>query len=65
LDVQELDDAKLIKLRNPHGKNGAEWSGDWCDTDAHWNQRAKSKLNYEPRDHEDGVFWMDAFDFLQ
>lgn len=25
----------------------------------------KNKLAYEPRDHEDGVFWMDAYDFVQ
>lgn len=64
LDMQEVDEYKLMMLRNPHGKSGAEWRGDWCDTDPNWNQRMKNKLNYVPRDHEDGIFWMDAFDFI-
>jgi calpain-12 len=54
-----------MKLRNPHGRGNAEWKGDWSDTCPNWNARMKSKLKYEPRDHEDGVFWMDAFDFAQ
>jgi len=63
--MQEIDNSKLIKLRNPHGKSGAEWTGDWCDTSPNWNQRSKTKLKYEPRDHEDGIFWMDIFDFTE
>ena len=52
-------------LRNPHGAGGAEWLGDWSDSSSNWNQRAKNKLSYIPRDHEDGVFWMDVYDFIQ
>jgi len=52
-------------LRNPHGAAGAEWNGDWSDSSTNWNQRTKGKLKYVPRDHEDGVFWMDIFDFTQ
>jgi Calpain family cysteine protease len=52
-------------MRNPHGATGAEWNGDWSDTCPNWTQRAKKKLGYEPQDHPDGVFWMDAYDFLQ
>jgi hypothetical protein len=63
--MDEIDDSKLIMMRNPHGSTGAEWKGDWSDTCPNWNQRAKTKLKYIPRDHEDGVFWMDAYDFLQ
>ena len=65
LDLQDVDSNKLMKLRNPHGKNGSEWRGDWSDTCPNWNARMKSKLKYEPRDHEDGIFYMDAFDFIQ
>jgi hypothetical protein len=65
VDLNEVDDARLIMLRNPHGGDGAEWKGDWSDTCPNWNQRAKNKLKYEPRDHEDGVFWMDVYDFQQ
>ena len=52
-------------LRNPHGAGGAEWTGDWSDTCPNWTQRAKNKLHYEPRDHVDGVFWMDILDFIE
>ena len=33
LDLQDVDGHKLMKLRNPHGKTGAEWNGEWSDTD--------------------------------
>ena len=65
LDVGEVDDSRLVMLRNPHGAGGAEWLGDWSDSSSNWNQRAKNKLSYIPRDHEDGVFWMDVYDFIQ
>jgi hypothetical protein len=37
LDAQEVDGFKLVKLRNPHGRTGAEWRGDWSDTCPNWN----------------------------
>ena len=71
LDVQEVDEFKLVKLRNPHGRTGAEWRGDWSDISPNWTQRMKNKLKYEPVSAEgdsgqaDGVFWMDVDDFIQ
>jgi calpain-15 len=56
LDTQDVDGFKLIKMRNPHGRTGAEWRGDWSDICPNWNQRMKNKLKYEPitaSDHAD------------
>lgn len=45
---------------------GVEWSGDWCDDDEKWTVSAKNNLEYEPNQQKsDGVFWMNALDFLQ
>ena len=59
LDVQECDDHKLVKLRNPWGR--FEWKGAWGDDDPKWTERMKKKLNLVKAD--DGVFWMDFIDF--
>ena len=61
LDVQEIDNVKLISLRNPWGSH--EWKGDWSDHDkTHWTRRMRSKLpNFEGK--EDGQFWMSFLDF--
>jgi len=31
LDVVEVDNFKLMQLRNPHGSKGVEWEGEWSD----------------------------------
>ncbi len=31
LDAKEVEGHKLMKLKNPHGSGGAEWSGDFSD----------------------------------
>lgn len=36
LNVMELDGNKLIKMRNPHGHQGAEWNGEWSDKSPLW-----------------------------
>ena len=63
LDVQEVDGTRLMQLRNPHGSTGEEWKGDWSDTCLKWTQRMKNKVGYTESGH-DGVFWMDALDFV-
>ena len=65
LDVQEVDQARIVQLRNPHGATGAEWQGDWSDSSSNWTQRARNKLGYNPVDSQDGIFWMDVYDFTQ
>lgn len=53
-------------MRNPHGKEGIEWNGDWADDSELWTAKAKERLHYEPNTEEsDGVFWMTNSDFLQ
>lgn len=36
LSVQDLDGNRLVQLRNPHGNESAEWSGDWGDRSYLW-----------------------------
>jgi hypothetical protein len=62
LGIAEVDNYKLINLRNPHGNRGVEWNGDWSDDSSLWTQRAKNKCNY--LDEQDGVFWMELDDFI-
>ena len=63
LDVVEVDNYKLMQLRNPHGSRGVEWSGEWSDDSDQWNTRYKSKLKFEKKN--DGVFWMEVDDFIE
>ncbi|CAI2386075.1 unnamed protein product [Moneuplotes crassus] len=72
LDVQEIDNFKLIQLRNPWGST--EWKGDWSDTDKkHWTKKrlkvANSRQKAQNRnplgsDEDDGAFWMSIDDFI-
>ena len=62
LDVREYKDNHLIKLRNPHGKAGEEWDGDWGDKDkTRWTEGALISLTHKKAD--DGIFWMNINDF--
>ncbi|KAJ3443723.1 calpain [Anaeramoeba flamelloides] len=61
LDVQFVDNNKLIKLRNPWGDT--EWNGDWSDKSSLWTKRMKQKLNWV--DEDDGSFWMNYEDFTK
>jgi len=62
LNVRDLEEVKLIKLRNPHGRHGKEWTGDWSDISYKWTEKLKKKINDEFA--EDGAFWMSIEDFL-
>jgi len=62
LGLEEFNDERLIKLRNPHGSGGAEWRGDWGDNSFKWNEKAKKQLKFENK--EDGIFWMSLDDFV-
>ncbi|CEM11427.1 unnamed protein product [Vitrella brassicaformis CCMP3155] len=68
LDVREVDAGggkryKLIKLRNPWGREGVEWKGDFSDGSHQWTTRLKRLLEYEPLPG-DGIFWMSFEDFV-
>lgn len=57
-----MDDHRLIKLKNPHGSGGREWTGDFSDKSPLLNKRALSFLNHKRGD--DGIFWMPIEDFI-
>jgi hypothetical protein len=60
LDLQEVDDIKLVRARNPWGT--FEWAGKYSDGDEKsWTERMKKKLNYVKSD--DGAFWIEWSDF--
>jgi hypothetical protein len=44
LNIRNIDGYKLIKLRNPHGKDSAVWTGDWSNNSVQWNSRFKGLL---------------------
>lgn len=51
LDVLELGDVQLVRLRNPHGFG--EWNGDWSDDSDRWDQRMLHLLaEHKQRDAE-------------
>lgn len=59
-----IPEAKLIRLRNPHG-NSAEWKGAWSDRSDEWNllsneERKRLDLVFD----DDGEFWMTMEDFV-
>ena len=64
LDVKEIKNERLIKLRNPHGQHGVEWQGEWDDHDSRWTTEFKASLNYDI-DSNDGIFWMSLYDFVE
>lgn len=60
--VANLDGYRLIKLRNPHGSEGAEWTGDWSDNSEKWTQRMLELVKESMK--QDGAFWMSIDDFV-
>ena len=56
LDVRDIDNLQLMRIRNPWGKG--EWNGKFADEEESWddNKGLKEKLNYVFKD--DGTFWM-------
>lgn len=56
LSAKEVDNHKLIQLKNPHGSGGKEWNGDFSDESQYMDERMAQILKYEKKD--DGIFWM-------
>ena len=57
---EDQETVRLVKLRNPHGTAGKEWSGIWKDKDRRWDSirdEDKQRIGYK-RDPKDGEFWM-------
>ena len=64
LQVVEVGDLRLLKIRNPHAGN--EWSGAFSDADEEsWNANpdALEACNHEVGAQEDGFFWMPFDEF--
>lgn len=54
MDGVTLGSTKLIKVRNPWGKE--KYTGAWNDHDSRWTDAYKRQVNLQPGD--DGIFYM-------
>jgi calpain-15 len=61
--VHEEDNEKLIKLRNPWGKES--WTGEWSPKSEKWTDELRKKLNYYSSEKDDGIFFISLTDFMQ
>ncbi|XP_041830690.1 calpain-15-like isoform X2 [Melanotaenia boesemani] len=61
LDVRDVDGHRLVQLRNPWGR--FSWTGPWADNWPHWPPHLKRELCAQRA--EDGLFWMDFWDFIR
>lgn len=60
LDFQEVENNRLIKLRNPWGS--IDWHGDWSPSSNKWTEELKQKLDYKK---QDDIFWLSYEDFIE
>ena len=51
----------LLKLRNPWGEG--EWNGRWSDFSSCWTEEYKKYFGYKKSN--DGIFWIDIYDYVQ
>ncbi|KAL8653331.1 MAG: hypothetical protein Q9226_003894 [Calogaya cf. arnoldii] len=61
MEARELDDLRLLKIRNPWGKQG--WEGPWGDGSEEWTAKRLQQLNHQFRN--DGSFWITYQDMLK
>lgn len=61
LDVRDMDNFRLLKLRNPWGHYS--WKGDWSDDSAVWTPGLRELLM--PHGASEGVFWISFEDVLK
>jgi len=61
LDVRDIDNHRLLKLRNPWGH--FSWNGDWSDDSDKWSDKLKAMLM--PDGCCEGVFWISYDDVLK
>jgi calpain-15 len=68
LGVREVNNNRLIRLRNPWGKYA--WKGDWSESSPRWTPELRRALNQPVArrggntNEEGGVFWMSFDDFV-
>ncbi|XP_044748466.1 calpain-D [Coccinella septempunctata] len=61
LDVVDVRDYRLLKLRNPWGH--FVWKGDWSNNSSLWSPLLRAQLM--PNGPEDGTFWISFEDMLK
>lgn len=61
LKAREVDDVRLVLLKNPWGKH--EWKGAWSDGSKEWTAEWLQKLEHKFGD--DGSFWISYDDLLK
>ncbi len=70
LAAYQVGEHKIVKLRNPHGSRGSEWTGAWSDTSDLWKKNPAAAvvcgidLDAGAEAIKDGVFCMPVDDFL-
>ncbi len=64
LQVKQLSDGtKLVKIRNPWGRENRR-SGAWSDTSGLWTDAIKKEVG-DMVDANDGIFWMSFEDYTR
>lgn len=63
LDLQEIQGVKLMQIKNPW--NSRSWNGPYAYQDRRMTQSLRSKLKYDIKQAESGVFWIDYDSFIQ
>ena len=53
----------MVQVRNPHGNQGFEWTGDWSDTSLMWKSISRNDRRNMQKNQLDGCFWMSMEDF--
>lgn len=61
LDVQDVGQNRLIRLRNPWGRYS--WTGAWSDGSSLWTPELRSQLMAHGA--EEGVFWISLEDMME
>jgi hypothetical protein len=62
-DAAGIPGIDLIQVRNPWGR-GEFRSGTWDDDGPGWNQHPKVKDLLQPKEADDGIFWVDKSEFF-
>ncbi|ORC84771.1 calpain-like cysteine peptidase [Trypanosoma theileri] len=67
LDVRQFSfpNIKLLKVRNPWGAGGGEWTGAWSDSSDKWKQHPLVRRACKPTKKDDGTFWMEWSDIVR